>query len=191
MLLSYMAAGRGGEVATVSWPLVNFSYALDSGVFIWGDQKKSKQYPVPMITACESPYLDTYFIHGCAATFGQFVRGGPAEYGEAKLWFPQFASSSGNATKVSRMLQDCASGTTAFKRVDICHGNPKLTSHSFSHGTMAEMGAAGVHPLNQCDLKGHASGGGGGGGGGADGLPAAARFETTMSPLRRAQPLVS
>ena len=131
-------------------------------------------------------------MQGCAATFGQFVRGGPVEYGEAKMWFPQFASSSGNATKVSRMLQDCVSETGAFERVDICHGNPKLISHSFSHGTMAEMGATEVPPLNQCDLKGHASGGGGGGGGGgADGLPAAARFGTTMSPLRRAQPLVS
>ena len=51
------------------------------------------------------------------------------------------------------MLQDCVSGTDAFERVDICHGNSKLTSHSFSHGTMAEMGAAEVPPLSNATSK--------------------------------------
>lgn len=87
-LQTYMACVRGGEVATVSWPLVIWSYTLNNRVYTWGEKKTAKQYPVPTLPDRSDPFSDVYEVEGNAAIHGQFNLGGPAERGEAKLLFP-------------------------------------------------------------------------------------------------------
>jgi hypothetical protein len=76
------------------------------------------------------------------------------------------------------MLKDSVEGAGKWEKVEILHGDPNLTSHSFGNGATAEMNAHGVHPMIQVDLTGHSPGGGGGGagagggGGGSGGMPA-------------------
>ena len=174
-LQTYMACGRGGEVATVSWPLITWSWTLKNRVYTWGELKTHKQYPVPTLPDRSDPDSDVYEVEGNAAIHGQFNMGGPAEKGESKLLLPQFAGLAGGATKVSRMLKDSVEGAGKWERVDILNGDPNLTSHSFGNGATAEMNVHGVPPMIQVDLTGHSPGGGGGGaggGGGGGGLPA-------------------
>ena len=176
-LETYMACGRGGEVATVSWPLVNWSHTINNRVFTWSEVKTHKQYPVPTFSDRSHPDSDVYEVEGNAAIHGQFNRGGPPEEGEAKLLLPQFAGLAGGANKVSRMLKDSVEGAGKWEQVGNLNGDPNFTSHSFGNGATAEMNAHGVPPMIQIDLTGHSAGGGGGGaggggGGGGGGVPA-------------------
>ena len=172
LLLSYDAVGRGGEVASLCWPLVHWSYDIGNCKFTWSEIKTGKQYPVPLLPHRDKPDGDPYLQMGNAAAHGQFNRGGPPEQGESLPLFSQFSAISGAATKVSDMLKDLATGTSKWPKVPELHGNKKFSSHSIAHGSHCEMSAQGVPPLNQCDLKGHSAGKGVGVSGGAGGAAA-------------------
>ena len=128
LVLTYDAVGRGGEVGALCWPLVRWAYDIDNGLFTWCKRKTGKQYPVPLLPHRDNPDGDAYYQMSNAAAHGQFNRVGPARNGEALPLFSQFSDLKGNATKVSNMLKDLATGTSKFVKVGILEGNEDLAA---------------------------------------------------------------
>jgi len=159
ILMSFIAAGRCGEVASVAWPLIRWDYALGVPVVKWRDIKSSKDKPVVLLPSRLSSDGDIFIGLGDCAVLGQFCIGGPSEF-----LFSQFANlaGAGVAPKVSKMLQALVPGApgdySKFTVDDLGLLAHPPTSHDIRHGAVETMEANGVGPGHVIDVTGHAPG---------------------------------
>lgn len=158
----FAAAGRGGEVASCAWNLINFDHALGLNYFDWIDYKNSKKKPVPILPGL-TPDSDVFLAFGDCAINGQFNIGGATIERFGKSVFTQFDGLSDVSTKVTSMLTCFAPmGTGCYGKYSVEGLDEDATSHSLRHGACDEMSAHGVFPSHRTDLSGHASGSTGG-----------------------------
>jgi hypothetical protein len=163
VLMSFIAAGRCGEVASVAWPLIRWDYALGIPIVKWRDIKNNKDKPVVLLPSRLSSDGDIFIGLGDCAVLGQFCLGGPSDF-----LFHQFAQlkGAGVAPKVSKMLQALVPGAPGdyseytVNELGLLAHPP--TSHDIRHGAVETMEANGVGPGHVIDVTGHAPGSRGG-----------------------------
>ena len=87
IMLSFLACGRCGEVASLAWPLVKWDHALGAPILMWRDYKNSKDKPVVLLCNNSNSDGDIFLAFADAAAQGQFNLGGPVSEGENKFLF--------------------------------------------------------------------------------------------------------
>ena len=113
IVITYLAAGRGGEASTVTWDLVRWDYDYQVVVFTWSQQKTGKQKPMIFLNNVGGPgwwHMDFYHVLGflLMAGKGQDIQRATEETNTQNAWiFPELVLLSKASSKVSDMIQDC------------------------------------------------------------------------------------
>ena len=152
--LVFMAGGRGGEVAAVTWSLLQWDPLARVLIINWREFKKNKSKMAVLLPARSDPDGDIYRCMADAAAHGIFnAQECVTEYNVVLL--PRLSS-----TKLSQFLQDLVVGSKAVGysayRVASLEPDKSWSSHSLRHGALETAESNGVDRTHRHILSGHA-----------------------------------
>lgn len=147
--VTFLACGRGGEVALMTPDMTQFESAVDSVVFLWSQQKTGAQKYLPFPADAKSYFIDFYHCFAC-----YFIVGGVNMFqsvdnlGE-KWYFPALRGKDdgGTAQTVTAVLKSAAESVPHLKK-DL------ITSTSLRIGAANTMAANPTVSLAELILTG-------------------------------------
>jgi hypothetical protein len=166
IVITYLAAGRGGEAATTTWDLVRWDYDYGVAEFTWSQEKTGKQKPIIFLNSVGGKgwwNMDFYHSLGFLLMAGKGqdkVQRGADDSNTQNSWiFPELVVVSKASSKVSDIIQDCRchpKQAKAYTSVNVRSLPADASAGGIRRGVINQMKRKGVTNGNNSAMSGQA-----------------------------------